>query len=278
MIDKLTEGKTKAILQDPSNSELVIIQSKDDVTAEDGKRRIQLKDKGRFATATTCNIFEFLKTKGVPMAYRGRIGDVEFLSEKLDMLPLEFVARRKAVGSYLDRNPDVEKGTVFDPLVIEVFLKDDSLHDPIIVWDEERGGYFLHDSHKPISAASELSSFDPSKYTRWDLRDFRGFESMMKQETGVVFEALESAFAVQNVVLIDFKIEFGTTVEGAIKLGDVIDADSIRAWIGGDPEKGIDKQYFRDNPDLTDDHLRTLYAKYRQAAEITGKFPGVLQG
>lgn len=266
------------ILQDPGNSGLVMVQAKDDVTAEDGNRRIQLKDKGRFSTMTTCNIFEFLKTKGVPMAYRGRIGDVQFLADKLAMLPLEFVARRKAVGSYLDRNPKVEEGTVFDPLVIEVFLKDDSLHDPIIVWDEERGGYFLYDSHKPISATSELGSFDPSKYTPWDLRDFRGFEGMMKQETGVIFEALESAFAVQNVVLIDFKIEFGTTAERAIKLGDVIDADSIRAWIGGDPDKGIDKQYFRDNPELTDDHLRKLYAKYRQAAEITGKFPGVLQG
>ncbi len=264
----LAEGKTKRIIP------VVLIYSKDDVTAGDGNRQIKLQDKGRFANETTCNVFEFLKTQFIPMAYLGRFNELAFIAEELKMLPLEFVARRVAWGSFMDRAEDgVKKGDRFETVVTEMFLKDDSRHDPLIVYSEERGQYLLYDAHKTLSSG-EIGVFDPESIG-YTLADFRALELKLKSLTAEIFIALEGELLKQDVMLVDFKVEFGVDSAGKVKLGDVIDADSWRAWIGGDPEQGIDKQYFRDNPDFNSDHLEKLYAKYRQATEITSRFTGL---
>jgi len=62
------------------------------------------------------------------MAYIDQISPTEFLAEKCTMIPLEVVARRFAVGSYLKRHPELSTGKNkmphrFHQLVIEFFLK-----------------------------------------------------------------------------------------------------------------------------------------------------------
>lgn len=265
----LTEGKTKRVIP------VVMLQAKDSITAGDGERSAVLRDKAILATATTCNVFDFLKAEGIPTAYLGRFGETAFIAEMLDMLPLEWIVRRIATGSYLKRNPAVDEGYRFDSLVTEVFLKDDDRGDPIIAYDEPLGAYFLHDSHQPVSDGSMLEKFDPAIRPNWDMVEFRGHESMLKQMSAVIFEKLESAMADQGITLVDMKVEFGQTASKAIKLGDVIDADSWRAWVDGDPEKAIDKQLFRDMPEITDAGMEKVYLKYLQAAEMTSRFPGV---
>ncbi len=74
------------------------------------------------------------------------------------MIPVEIVARRIAFGSYLKRNLKVREGEIFKEPIIEFFLKDDSRHDPLMVWNYSRndgeGGFDLYDPKKPLTQGS----------------------------------------------------------------------------------------------------------------------------
>ena len=43
--------------------------AKDDITAGDGAKHDIIPDKGRLATATTCNVFRLLKACGLPVGF-----------------------------------------------------------------------------------------------------------------------------------------------------------------------------------------------------------------
>jgi len=125
----LNEGKTKTIWSVKDNSALIIIENKKDITAFDDPqftKRFELKAK--YATTTTCRVFELLKREGIPVAYLEQLSPTEFLAPKCEMIPLEVVARRYAVGSYLKRmpkfsQPDGQPPFRFEELYTELFLK-----------------------------------------------------------------------------------------------------------------------------------------------------------
>jgi len=242
--EKLAEGKTKIIYAHPEKADLVYMVHKDGLTAGDGARRSVLPGKGKLACRTTSNVFYLLEQEGIATHYVGMVGDDINLVIRCKMIPLEVVMRRIATGSYLKRNPNVAEGTRFDPPVVEFFYKDDALHDPLVT-DEEI-------VNMGVATPQEIEAM---------------------RETGRrVFAVLEAAWAKQDVTLVDLKIEFGRAPDGALLVADVIDNDSWRIWPGGDKNRMLDKQVYRNLPEVTEEGLREVLIKYAQVAELTDKF------
>ncbi|KAL1243334.1 Multifunctional protein [Trichinella spiralis] len=130
----ISEGKTKTVLQ-ISDSSFVLVQSKDFVTAFSAEQRYAVDGKAALSNATTCIVFEYLNMLGIRTHYMKKHSDTEFIAKRCVMLPLEWVVRRVAAGSYLRRNPAVKEGYVFYPPKVEIFYKDDAAGDHL--WSRE---------------------------------------------------------------------------------------------------------------------------------------------
>ena len=114
--DVIIEGKTKKVFrlvrpENKSNISEVYVLNKDRITAGDGVKAHELKDKGRLSTQTNCAVFNYLNAVGVKTHFVGQDADNVngFVAQECDMIPIEWVSRRVATGSYLRRNPTLRK-------------------------------------------------------------------------------------------------------------------------------------------------------------------------
>jgi phosphoribosylaminoimidazole-succinocarboxamide synthase len=261
---ELAQGKTKIILQVLGHPNLVIILSKSDLTKGDGAVRIELEGKAEWANITTCRAFELMGLKGIPTHYIGQLDATSFLGYWLDMFPFEFVIRRYAEGSVLERNPKLFKGYEFKQLLFEIFYKDDTKHDPIVVkaddwWD-------LHDAHQPITVKSRMEPL-PRDITFMPTKE--EFE-LMKEYSIEAFLALEEALLKIGIRIKDLKLEGGRDKKGKVRIGDVADNDSWRIELILTEEE-MSKESFRKEKDITDAVVTSLKGKYKRVAEAMGK-------
>ena len=60
---------------------------------------------------------------GIQTAFIKQHDDKSFIATRCEMVPIEWVARRIATGSFLKRYKGVEEGTRFHPLKMETFYK-----------------------------------------------------------------------------------------------------------------------------------------------------------
>ena len=247
---KLAEGKTKIISLHPDDPTLVIMEHKDGITAGDGARRHVIPGKGVLSGRTTANVFALLNAAGVHTHFVSAPEAQRMLVRRCSMLPIEVVTRRLASGSYLKRYPGISEGTRFEPPLIEFFLKDDARHDPQISADDIVA--------LGLANAAELEH--------------------IQAETLRVFTLLEQAWAEQQVTLVDLKIEFGRSLAGEQAgmpiVADVIDNDSWRIWPAGDKARMLDKQVYRNMPDVTEAGLADIKALYEQVAAMTDRWVG----
>lgn len=276
--NKIAEGKTKVIREDQDDPGCVLVESKDDITAGDGASHDVLEGKAVAATTTTSNVFRLLEANGIPTQYLGRINDWTFRALKAEMVPLELVTRRIATGSYLKRNPDAIEGEVFEDLVFEIFHKDDAAHDPIVAFDESGTEATRYPADQPREDTFFLDKLDSDDLSLGRFPDDTLLQ--LEKTTRAVFEAIEAAWAEQDVQLVDLKIECGwvDTPDGPrLVVADVIDNDSWRIWPAGDKEQMKDKQVYRnlagvDDPKAKAKELGTIKKNYQWVAAATGKF------
>lgn len=270
LMGTIAEGKTKIIVgtADPN---LVLIQSKDDITAGDGAKHDLIENKAMLATSTTCNVFRLLKACEIPVAFTEQVSPTAFTAPRCNMLLWEVVVRREAHGSYLKRRPDLKKGHLFPRLLTEFFLKTSGrkwreyelpCDDPFADYDETLGVIGLYEPSKPIYGQKPFLTLreDEAFSVHGEQEHFEEMGEIARR----VFLILEKAWQIEGRKLVDFKVEFGLTTEGKLLLADVIDNDSWRVIEDGGY---IDKQLYRDGGELSD-----VAVQYQRVAEITKRF------
>jgi phosphoribosylaminoimidazole carboxylase/phosphoribosylaminoimidazole-succinocarboxamide synthase len=240
--EPIAEGKTKkvlAIVGDPNN---VIISSKDRITAGDGARAHDLSGKAKISNATTCKIFSLLKKVGFSTHFVSTRDNVSFVARRCYMVPIEWVTRRIATGSFLVRNSGVEEGHRFTPPKQETFFKDDKNNDPM--YSEEQLLFAKFQVNERLIGQYEID--------------------VMKEIACCVFEVLEKIWASLDCVLVDMKIEFGIDAETSdILIADVIDSDSWRLWPSGDSRLMKDKQVYRNLTTVTAEDLEVVKKNFQ---------------
>ncbi|XP_072605047.1 bifunctional phosphoribosylaminoimidazole carboxylase/phosphoribosylaminoimidazole succinocarboxamide synthetase isoform X6 [Vulpes vulpes] len=243
---KLYEGKTKEVYELLDSPGKVLLQSKDQITAGNAARKNHLEGKAAISNKTTSCIFQLLKEAGIKTAFTRMCGETAFIAPKCEMIPIEWVCRRIATGSFLKRNPGVKEGYKFYPPKVELFFKDDANNDP--QWSEEQ-----------LIAAKFCFAGLVIGQTEVDI---------MSHATQAIFEILEKSWLPQNCTLVDMKIEFGVDVTTKeIVLADVIDNDSWRLWPSGDRSQQKDKQSYRDLKEVTPEGLQMVKKNFEWVAE-----------
>ncbi|AWU44038.1 phosphoribosylaminoimidazolesuccinocarboxamide synthase [Blattabacterium sp. (Cryptocercus kyebangensis)] len=210
----LLEGKTKKIYS-TDNTDEIIIHYKDSITALDGLKKELLQDKGILNNEITTLIFKFLKDYGVKTHFIRKINNREQLCYKVDIIPLEFVVRNVVAGS-MSKRLGIKEGITIDNPIIEIFYKNDVLKDP---WINDHHAVFLG-----IISYEELNK--------------------VNRIVSNINNILKKYFLDKNIILVDFKIEFGKDKKNQILLSDEISPDTCRLWDKKTMKK-LDKDKFR---------------------------------
>ena len=212
--EQLYEGKAKKVFatDDPN---LVIVDYKDDATAFNGLKKGSIAGKGVINNVMSNHMFQLLEKQGVPTHFVEQLSERETLVKKVSIVPLEVIIRNISAGSFAKRF-GVEEGIVFDEPTIEFSYKNDDLGDPL-----------MNAYHAVALKAATREEIETIKSMAFKVNE------VMKQ----YFDSL-------NVILVDFKLEFGKTADGKIVLADEISPDTCRLWDKTTKEK-LDKDRFR---------------------------------
>jgi len=212
-ISQITTGKAKS-LHTTNEPDQLIMEFRDDTSAFDGKKMEVLDNKGKVNNQFNAFMMEFLASKGIETHFIKLLSNHESLVYKLEMFPIECVVRNRATGS-LCKRLGIEDGLILDPPLFEFFLKDDDLGDPLI-----------NDHH--------IESFGWATQEEADA---------MRDLTLKINDILVGFFMEANLILVDYKLEFGICKEKLL-LGDEFTPDGCRVWDVETKEK-LDKDRFR---------------------------------
>ena len=213
-LEMMYEGKAIQVFKTDRDDE-DIVRYKDDATAFNGAKKGTITDKGVLNNKITTFFFDLLAKNGVPTHFIERLDDREQRVKKLSIVPLEVIIRNRCAGSMAKRYGREEGEELAFP-TIEFCLKDDDLDDPLI-------------NTYHIRALNIASQEDLDTITKLAFK---------------VNDVLKKFLAEKEIILVDFKLEFGKDTKGNILLGDEISPDTCRFWDANTLEK-LDKDRFR---------------------------------
>ena len=230
----LYEGKAKKIIKGPKKNTLIQI-FKDDATAYNKKKHKIFKGKGVLNNHISAYIMQYLKSKRIPTHFEEKLNDREQLIKKCEIIPIEFVVRNITAGS-IAKKLGIKEGLKLKKPLLEYYYKEDSLDDPMISRD--------HLITFGWATNSELKKIDKMSIQ--------------------INKHLRNLFLKKNIILVDFKIEFGRLSSNPKKivLADEISPDSCRLW-DKKTNKKLDKDVFRRN-------LGSLLSAYEEVASRLG--------
>jgi phosphoribosylaminoimidazole-succinocarboxamide synthase len=231
--EKLYEGKAK-IIYPTEDPQIFLSYFKDDATAFNALKKGQIKGKGVVNCAVSSSLFRWLESKGILTHFIDQIKDNEMLVYAVNIIPLEVVVRNIAAGS-LCKQTGLPQGQILPFPLVEFYLKDDALGDPLLTDDR----IFV------------LELVTPKQLQE------------LKDTALKINEYLIEFFNLCQITLVDFKLEFGFDPQGRLRLADEISPDTCRLWdqTQGDTQaKIMDKDRFRQ--DLGE--VESAYQKVQQ--------------
>ncbi len=237
---KIYEGKAKILYEGPEPGTL-IAHFKDDATAFNNQKHRQIEGKGVLNNRISELLMTRLEEIGIPTHFIKRLNMREQLVRKVEIIPLEMVCRNVAAGTICKRF-GLKEGEKLPRPIIEYYLKDDDLGDPLVNED--------HISAFGWAAPQEMDD--------------------MVAMTFRVNDFLSGLFGSIGIRLIDFKLEFGRQFEGDMVrtiLADEISPDSCRLWDIKNNRK-LDKDRFRQD-------LGDVPEAYAEVARRLGVLKGV---
>ena len=214
------EGKAKKIFthDDPDK---VIIEFKDDATAFNALKKAKFEGKGKLNCQISARIFELLIKENIPTHFLELQNENTMIAQKIKIIPLEIVLRNIAFGS-LCKQTTIKSSTVLGKPLIDIYLKNDELNDPLITKDR-------------IELMNLVSSKDLELIIELTLK---------------INLVLKKFFKNIQLELVDFKLEFGFNSTNKLLLGDEISPDNCRLWDltqKNDTIKSLDKDRFRND-------------------------------
>ena len=233
VLEQLYEGKAKKVFKTDDES-LYLIRYKDDATAFNGVKKGSITDKGVMNNEITTLLFNELGKAGIKHHLVEKLNDREQLVKVVKIVPLDVIVRNVAAGSFAKRY-GVEEGTPLKQPTLEFCYKNDALNDPM-----------LNESH--IIALGIATEEDLA---------------VIKAQTMKINEILQNIFQKCNLILVDFKIEFGWTTDGEIILADEISPDCCRLWDATTNEK-MDKDRFRRDLGNVEEAYQTVLSRLRR--------------
>jgi len=237
---KLYEGKAK-ILYETNESGLVIQHFKDDTTAFNALKKANIEGKGVLNNRISEYLLNSLSQCGIQTHLVKRLNMREQLIKEVKIIPIEFVVRNVASGS-LTKRLGILEGTNLERPLLEYYLKNDELDDPLI--SKEHIYSFEWATEKEIKVIDKMS-----------LR---------------INDILQGIFRGVGIKLVDFKLEYGRIWNkdkeiNEIILADEISPDTCRLW-DVNTDKKLDKDRFRKD-------LGNLIEAYQDVARRLGIMP-----
>jgi phosphoribosylaminoimidazole-succinocarboxamide synthase len=239
---RVYEGKGKVLFEGPQPGTLVQY-FKDDTTAFSNKKKGVITGKGVLNNRISEYLMERLAEIGVPTHFVRRLNMREQLVREVEIMPFEVVVRNVAAGS-LSKRLGIEEGTQLPRPIVEYYLKNDELDNPLIM--EEH-----------ITAFSWAAPQDLDDMVVLALR---------------VNDFLSGLFLGVGLKLVDFKAEFGRLWEDdemRIVLADEISPDTCRLWDIKTNER-LDKDRFRLDMDRVEEAYQEVARRLGVLPEASG--------
>ncbi len=235
---RIYEGKAKVLYEGPEPGTLVQ-HFKDDATAFNNQKKGTITGKGVLNNRISEYLMVRLAEIGVPTHFVRRLNMREQLIREVEIIPVEVVVRNVAAGSFSKRF-GVEEGTPLPRSIVEFYLKNDELGDPMIC-----------EEHITSFGWANTQDIDDMMQMSLRINDF-----------------LSGLFRGVGLRLVDFKVEFGRLWEDEhmhIVLADEISPDSCRLW-DVDTDEKLDKDRFRRD-------LGSVEEAYQEVARRLGVLP-----
>ena len=191
--DLIYDGKAKKIFSCQDDN-LVIQYFKDDTTANNAQKHSIISGKGVINNRISEYLMQSIEKIGIPTHFLERLNMREQLVKKVEIIPIEFVVRNISAGS-ISKKFNIPEGKVFKQPIIEYYLKNDDLGDPMMCESHLiRLGYIKSDE------LDEIIDFSVSSLPKTMIEFIELGDDGLSQANAVIAQA-ENRISVNDVKL-----------------------------------------------------------------------------